>query len=119
MAAGLIVTVGLRTCCWPPSPWNAGENVTTCEKPLGAGSLEQKLPVVTLAGMPEWARAPCSVLGVNSTCGLMVRVAVPLALRVMVKAAVRIVPVRAAGDEPRLPDRPRPSSTDPAAAATV
>jgi len=85
MVAGLIVTVGFRTC-WPLSPWNTGENVTACEKPPGAGSLEQKLPVVTLAGMPYWARSLCSVLGSNSTFGSMVRVAVPFALRVVVKA---------------------------------
>ena len=35
MVAGLIVTVGLCTCCGPLSPWIAGENVTACEKPLG------------------------------------------------------------------------------------
>src|SRR5580658_5241883 len=74
-----------------------GENVTTCGKPSGVGSVEQKLPVVTFAGMPYWARSFCSVMGSNSTCGLMVSVSVPLALRARVKAAVRIVPVPRAG----------------------
>jgi hypothetical protein len=116
--AGLIVTAGF-CACWPLFPWNAGENDTACEKPLGAASLEQKLPVVTLAGMPYWARSLCSALGSNSTFGLMVGVAVPLVLRVIVKAAVRIVVAGLAGDEPRPPDRPRPSTTDPAAAAAL
>jgi hypothetical protein len=50
MAAGLIVMV--RGCFCP---------VTTCEKPGGVGSEEQKLPVVTMAAMPYCRRSFCRV----------------------------------------------------------
>jgi hypothetical protein len=46
------------------------------------GSVQQNLPVVTLAGMPYSARSFCSVRGSRSTPGSMVSVSVPLALRV-------------------------------------
>jgi hypothetical protein len=54
--------------------------VTTCEKPGGVGSEEQKLPAVTIAGMPYCRRSFCRVSGSRIDPGLMVSVAVPLAL---------------------------------------
>jgi hypothetical protein len=103
MAAGLIRTA--RT--GPGSPGLPGNDMT-CPNPAGAGSVAQKLPVVTMAGMPSCARSFCRVPGSSSTFGLMVRVAVPSALLTSVNAAVRIVPVLRAGPEPV---RPRPSAT--------
>src|SRR5215467_15311008 len=92
---------------------------TACEKPAGVGSEEQKLPTVTLAGMPSLSRALCRVPGSNSSPGLSVSVAVPLALLTSVNAAVWIVPARCAGAEPIAPDRPRPRTKAAAAAAAV
>jgi len=74
MAAGLIVMV--RGCLCP---------VTTCEKPGGVESEEQKLPVVTIAGMPYCRRSFCRVSGSRIDPGLMVSVAVPLACSTRVK----------------------------------
>jgi hypothetical protein len=67
--------------------------VTTWSKPAGAGSEEQKLPVVTTAGIPSACRSLCRTLGSKSTFWLMVSVAVPLACSTRVKAVVWIVPV--------------------------
>jgi hypothetical protein len=69
MAAGLIVMVRGCFCL-----------VTTCEKPGGVGCEEQKRPVVTIAGMPYCRRSFCRVSGSRIDPGLMVSVAVPLAL---------------------------------------
>lgn len=56
IAAGMIVTVVCGPgCCWG---WIGMD--TACEKPAGVGSEEQKLPTVTLAGMPSFARSSCS-----------------------------------------------------------
>jgi hypothetical protein len=85
MAAGLICTTG------PLSGWAAG-TVMTCAMPAGIGAVEQKLPDVTLAGMPSWARSRCRVAGSNSASLLRVSVAVPLACLTRVNAAVWIVP---------------------------
>src|SRR5580692_9561725 len=88
----------------------------TCETLAGAGSEEQKLPTVTLAGMPSWARSLCRVLGSNSTFELMDSVAVPLAFMTSVNAAVWILAGPCGDAEPV---RPRPSATPaPAAPAT-
>src|SRR5580658_311391 len=119
MAAGLIVMAGFRTALWCRSREVGGQNDTTREKPAGAGLEEQKLPVVTLARTPYLARSSCSRRGFSSTCCLIVSVAVPLVLRVRVNAAVRIVPVTWAEVELSAPDRPRPSTVDPAAATAV
>src|ERR1022692_3564087 len=118
MAAGLMVIVGSVTCCGSPLPWNCGWNDTTCEKPVGAGSEEQKLPVVTIAGMLYCARSLCRMLGSSSTRGLMVSEAVPLALLTIVNAAVRIGPLLGAGAEPRTPVRPSANATPAAVPAT-
>ena len=110
MAAGLIVMVRGGFC-----------RVTTCEKPGGVGSEEQKLPVVTIAGMPYCRRSFCRVSGFRIDPGLMVSVAVPLACSTRVKAAVRIVPTPRTGAaaESKAPVRPRPSTTAAAAVATA
>ena len=92
------------------------DDETTCEKPAGWGSEEQKLPEVTLAGMPYCARSLCRAAGSSSSFGLMVSVAVPLALLTSVNDAVRIVPGAAAA--PSTPVRPTANAVPAAAPAT-
>jgi hypothetical protein len=79
IAAGLNVTVGSATG-WRPPPRGLGWKDTTRKKPAGGGLDEQKRPTVTMAGMPSCLRSFWRVLGSSSTRGLMVSVAVPLAL---------------------------------------
>src|SRR5215469_4399757 len=108
MAAGSIVIVGRTPDCGVTVDGPAGRPDTTCEKPAGAGSEEQRLPEVTFAGMPYRARSFCRAAGSSSSFGLMVSVAVPLALLASVNDAVRIVPGGRAG--PSTPVRPRASA---------
>src|SRR6266567_2599043 len=117
MAAGSIVMVGCTPDCGVKVHGPGGYSDTTCEKPAGAGSEVQKLPVVTSAGMPYCARSLCRAAGSRSSPGLRVSVAVPLELLTSVNAAIRIVPVLRAGAGPRTPVRPRTSAV-PAAAVT-
>ena len=67
MAAGSIVMVGCAPFCGVAVYGPAGEKDTTCEKPAGAGSEEQKLPEVTFAGMPYCARSLCRAAGSRSS----------------------------------------------------
>src|SRR5215471_4258718 len=116
MADGSIVMVGCTPDCGVPVPEPAGCPGTTCEKPAGAGSEEQKLPEVTVAGMPYCARSLCRAAGSSSSFGLMVSVAVPSELLTSVNDAVRIVPGVLAG--PSTPVRPSASAVPAAAPAT-
>ena len=77
MAAGSKVIVGCTPDCGGTGASRGGKD-TTCEKPAGAGSEEQKLPEVTFAGMPYLARSLCRVAGSRNSFGLMVSVALPL-----------------------------------------
>src|SRR5580704_17975047 len=116
MADGSIVIVGCTPDCGVEVPGPAGCIDTTCEKPAGWGSEEQKLPEVTFAGMSYCARSLCRAVGSSSSFGLMVSVAVPLGLLASVTDAVRIVPGVRAG--PSTPVRPRASAAPAAAPAT-
>src|ERR1700722_5727506 len=90
-AAASKVIVGCTPECGATGAARGGKD-TTCEKPAGAGSEEQKLPEVTFAGMPYSARSLCRVAGSRNSCGLMVSVALSLAFLTILNAAFRIVP---------------------------
>jgi hypothetical protein len=66
MADGSIVMVGCTPDCGVVVYGPAGWDDTTCEKPAGWGSEEQKLPAVTFAGMPYRARSFCRA-GIEAT----------------------------------------------------
>ena len=104
MAAGLNVTAGRVPCA---------ENDTTCKKPCGEGSEEQKLPEVTIAGMPYSRRSFCRTAVSSNFVGLMVSVAGPLSSLTSVNDAVLIVPGAGAGLGTRV--RPRAGAVAPAA----
>src|ERR1700735_4199417 len=91
MAAGLKVTVGCTPDCGATAAARGGKE-TTCAKPAGAGSEEQKLPEVTFAGMPYLARSLCRVAGSRSSFGLRISVALPAEFLTILNEAVRIVP---------------------------